>query len=58
MTVHDEIYAPSTFEDDIRPAYMLGASRLKKGSLQEKYESQRELTDCIKNAVEDAADEC
>ncbi len=56
--VHDEIYAPSNFDDDIKPAYMLGASRLKKGSLQQEYESQRELTDLIKSVVDDAAEEC
>jgi hypothetical protein len=52
---HDETFASGK---DVVEAYRLAAARFKKGSFKDLFESQQELTDCIKAQVEDAADEC
>ncbi len=45
--------------NDIQGAYMLGNYKFSKGELNGAFETRREMTDCIKQAVEDnCADEC
>lgn len=43
---------------DIEDAYKLGNSRYSAGELDGMFESRREMTDCIKEAVESCLDQC
>jgi len=52
---HDEVFRS---EKDVVEAYKLGEARFLKDSLGEIFDSRREMTDYIKDVVEDANFEC
>jgi hypothetical protein len=53
---HDELFLSG--EKEIVEAYKSGNARWDKDSLEDVFESRREMTDYIKEEVEDAAEEC
>jgi hypothetical protein len=52
---HSEIFVG---QKDILGAYKLAAASFKRGFRKDLFENQQDLTDCIKEEVEDAAEEC
>lgn len=52
---HDEVFVGSK---DVVEAYKRGNARFEKDSLGEAFDTRREMTDYIKEVVEDAAEEC
>lgn len=52
---HDEIFVGGK---DILGAYKLAAASFKRGFRKDLFQNQQEFTDCIKEEVEDAAEEC
>ena len=52
---HEETFVG---EKDILGAYKLAAASFKRGFRKDLFQNQQELTDCIKEEVEDAAEEC
>lgn len=54
--IHEEVYDP--LNGDYSPAYKLGNYRLSHGLLSVSFTSSRELTDTIKDAIEDSPMEC
>jgi hypothetical protein len=53
---HDEVFL--SHEEEIVGAYKLGNARFQKDSLGETFDNRREMTDYIKEVVDDAAVEC
>ena len=52
---HDEVFVSTK---DVVEAYKRGNARFEKDSLGQCFDSRREMTDYIKEVVDDAAEEC